>query len=214
MSKAPFASSVIQDDRGLQHWCQQRGLPFQLVTLDKLEDVEHKHAYVHTGAEKNEYNNGYNNHWLYLYGSWLFDSYGYQRNYKLPSWVQNVQLVPSRIQEFGSNVCGEYASVFYMYAHTLDEKQNRTDLSGIGKEFCEEFNFTKNRNANDNIVLQVFKNGGLTPSNVNSSLPSEHESGEGIRGWADSVYDRGSPGSAASKIVNMGKQALDTIIDM
>lgn len=109
---------------------------------------------IHTGLEKNNINNGYNDHWLLITYDKLFDSYSYHKHYNLknlPKIVSFVDLHPARIQSFGSTVCGEYCLQFLDYF--LKNQHKETNL---GLDFCKEYGYSTNTVANDEKVLQWY----------------------------------------------------------
>jgi len=142
----------------IQSWCKEKNLSYHLIDLSKLEEANSKYSFVHTGTNKNEYNNGYNNHYLFLFGKYLFDSYSYQSHYKLPKWIIPVTLNPPRLQEFGSSVCGEYCCVFYRFVYSIIENsEDESTFSSLGIDFCKHFNMSTNRKENDLIIVENFK---------------------------------------------------------
>ena len=122
--------------------------------IDTLPEV----CFIHTDTIKDEVNNGYNNHWLVLIYDCLFDSYGYQKHYNLGD-LQNkiyfVKLHPSRIQEFGSVVCGEYSLNFSDFYFNGQKRE----ASDIGSEYCMLKGYTTDTKENDQKVLSWYKAG-------------------------------------------------------
>jgi hypothetical protein len=112
---------------------------------------------VYTGNDKNHFNNGNTHHWMFLFGDKVFDSYGLASDFLWPSWVKPIALRPGRLQEYGSNVCGEYCSTFYKFF----SQHHDPNSENIGLEFCDAMGFTENRNMNDKLVQKVYmKEGG------------------------------------------------------
>ena len=149
MSRSSTLSNV-----DLQKFCTSQHLPFNNITLEELNNSSSipKFTFVFTGNDSNQYNGGYHNHWLFLFSNQLFDSYSYQKSYQLPEWVQSVQLVPKVIQQFGSNVCGEYCSAFYWFVKKLE----KTDNNNLGIQFCNFFHLTGDRDSNDAKINKWF----------------------------------------------------------
>lgn len=138
----------------LKKFCQKLNLPFSMCTLEELNTSStiDKYCFVFTGSESDNYNNSYHNHWLFLYGNKLFDTYSYQKYYTLPSWVEPVKLYPSVIQQFGSNVCGEYCCAFYWFIKNI----KAGDASNLGIQFCNFFHLSTSRDQNDEKINKWF----------------------------------------------------------
>lgn len=143
-------------DTDLRKWCSSQSLPYHLVTLQQLNESPEsapKVCFVFTGSNSDDINKGYHNHWLFLYGNHLFDSYSYQNKYVIPSEsISPVILYPRILEEFGSNTCGEYCCAFYWFASKTGVPLNNQ----LGKAFCDYFGFTDNRRDNDKKIVQWF----------------------------------------------------------
>lgn len=137
----------------LKKFCQSQNLPYNFITLQDLNTSDNipKFTFVFTGDSENQFNGGYHNHWLFLYSNQLFDSYSYHSHYQLPNWVKPVILVPKVIQQFGSNVCGEYCCAFYWFV-----KQSKSDNNHLGIQFCNFFHLSHNREENDAKINKWF----------------------------------------------------------
>ncbi len=152
---APFANKSTLNDVEILQFLKRNNIQANILTLEQFynnPDSALAFTVLFTGNNKNEYNNGYTHHWLGLCGDYIFDSYGYQKDYKFPSDInfQFVKCFPSRLQEFDSNVCGEYVLSFIHFC------QNYQLNSNVGRDYCYIFNFSRNRNKNDEIVLQWY----------------------------------------------------------
>ena len=156
-SDAPFEDKNIFSNVNIENFLHKHNISANIITLKELNeniDNAEKSCIIFTGDEKDEYNNGYSKHWLGLYGDYLFDSYGYQKDYKLPSSLSFVKTYPSRLQEFDSVVCGEYVCCFLLFCNKIKKDNN----SQIGKDFSLYFGFSTNRKENDNIVIKETHN--------------------------------------------------------
>ena len=153
----PFADSATLSNVDLERWCRDNSLTYNLVTLEELQKASasrEKFNFVFTGEHSSPLNNGYHNHWMFLYGNFLFDSYGYQGEYKLPESIKPVNTYPKRLQQFNSNVCGEYCCAFYHFV----KHHTSLDFTNLGQQFCNEFNFSSSqREKNDEIVLEFYR---------------------------------------------------------
>jgi hypothetical protein len=110
--------------------------------------------FIHTGPDKNEFNNGYTNHWLVLDANTLFDSYGFYRHYNLGNLNFNtVKTIPERLQAFDATVCGEYCLHFinFIYSNSIEDEEE------IGKKYSQWSGFSENRNKNDEKILQWYE---------------------------------------------------------
>jgi hypothetical protein len=166
----PKSNSVILDEDDLKHFCQSNNLPYSLIDLTELEQTNTPYTFIHTGAEKNAHNGGNVNHWMFLYGNNLFDSYGLQDDFIVPEWVNYVKTRPARLQEYGSNVCGEYCCVFYKFvASGVDQNDD-----SIGLEFSDSYGFSQDRNRNDRLIQALY----LQEGGRKLEPPSSH--GEGV----------------------------------
>ena len=156
----PKATSMILSSVDLQKSCEQVKIPYHEIDLSELENSKSViFTFVHTGSEANEFNNGVIDHWLFKIGPWLFDSYSsiVKKGFKIPTWSKQLPLYPSQLQEWGSNVCGDYCFVIYYYAYNsfddLDLNNNRW-----GIQWCEKMGFSSDRKANDIRIHQAYEN--------------------------------------------------------
>lgn len=150
-----MSEKVALTPEELKSFCKKTNLPYHLSTLKQLNTSSSsipKSSYVYTGSDQDDLNNGYSHHWLFLHGDKLFDSYGFQDKYKLPEWVRPVHNNPARLQQFGSDVCGEYCSRFNHYVN----KQN-PDHENLGVDFSNKQGYTHDHSQNDKSTLQWFK---------------------------------------------------------
>lgn len=142
--------SSTLSDTDLKKFCAKEGLSFHLIDLSQLSDSSPKNCFIHTGTAPNEYNHSYINHWLFLHGNYLFDSYGKQRDYKLPDFIKPVVTYPHQLQSYNTNVCGEYCCAFYKYLHSSPDYEN------LGAQFSREFQFSSNKTLNDKKINNWF----------------------------------------------------------
>ena len=148
----PKSKSLITSEDTLSAFCKANGLTYEMVDISELEHFSKPYCFIHTGETKNQFNGGNVNHWMFLAGSMIFDSYGLQDDFLLPEWCKYVQLRPKRLQEFGSNVCGEYCCTFYKFVAS----QSDQDDEDLGHDYCDAMGFSENRNQNDRIVQAWF----------------------------------------------------------
>lgn len=150
-----FKSRNALSDHQIQAFCKKNKISYHYCDLKELSNNFEKlpaSVFVFTGNEKNEYNNGYTEHWIYLFGNQLFDSYSFQSKYNLDSRIQPVKLFPKQLQEFNSVVCGEYCLAFAHYVHTQDFEED-----DIGLDFCNYYGFKKNKHKNDETVFDWYE---------------------------------------------------------
>lgn len=134
MSKIPFAFKFLKD----------------AINTSDLPEI----CFIHTDLHPDNINNGYNDHWLLLIYDQFFDSYGYQEHYNLGEFKNQVNFVhlhPSRIQEFGSVVCGEYCLNFAEFYCNYEGEPSK-----IGEAYCKSNGFSTNTKENDEQVLQWY----------------------------------------------------------
>lgn len=195
----PKSSSLITSEDQLRDFCSSNKLQFEIVNLSELESFKKPYAFIHTGAEKDQFNGGNTNHWMFLVGNQVFDSYGLQEDFLLPSWCTYVRLQPKRLQEYGSNVCGEYCCTFYQFAHASTDLNNED----LGLDYCDSLGMSENRNKNDKIVQSIYaqeggklvkksaargiqnSGGAVDLKNINSDVSKYHR---GYRGGIDEGY--------------------------
>lgn len=159
------------DTKDLQVFCKKNQLPYAMCKLKDLDSCPHLAAYIHTGEQPDEYNGGHINHWLFIYGDLIFDSYGKYSSYKFGSKRSDYEYVrthPTRLQSYNTTVCGEYCSMFYWFMRNEFDKENSTtsasgvggatgiNTSEVGMEFSEFFSFSTNTIQNDKIAFDWF----------------------------------------------------------
>jgi hypothetical protein len=167
----PKSESLILDESDLEDFCSRNKLEFNVVNLSELESFDSQYGFIHTGEQKDQFNSGNINHWMFIYGRYVFDSYGSQSDFLLPEWTEKVQLKPERIQEFGSNVCGEYCCTFYHFVTTGVDP----DDANMGLEYCDAMGLSQRRGHNDRVVQEAFLNLG---GDFNSESDSDNEGGK------------------------------------
>lgn len=160
----PKSDTLVLDESDLKDFCKSNGLEYQIVDLKDLESFESKYAFVHSGATKDQFNGGNTNHWMFIYGRMIFDSYGLQEDFLFPQWTQPVELKPKRIQEYGSNVCGEYCCTFYKFVHSGIDPNDEN----MGLEYCDSLGFSENRGRNDRLVQEAYTHLGGEMSDSDS----------------------------------------------
>lgn len=156
----PFDKKFLLDDSELRKFCKTKGLTYALITLDELNNSADlanipANCFVHTGEQKSANNNGILNHWLFLTGNLVFDSYGKYDDYRLPHGIQYIDTDPDQLQAYESVICGMYCCLFYelMATEWINEPQ---DPEHLGDLFVRRLNLGKNRRQNDKIVLRIF----------------------------------------------------------
>ncbi len=152
--KKPFSNSSTLSNIDIEKFIKKHNLNANLLTLEEFNsnpDSAHAYCVLFTGEDKNKLNNGYSHHWLGLCGDYAFDSYGYLSDYTFPIKLNHVKCFPSRLQEFSSNVCGEYVLSFISFC------QNKQLDENIGRDYCYHYGFSRNRNNNDKIVLSWYQ---------------------------------------------------------
>jgi len=151
------SQAVALSNTQIESFCHKHGLEYCLLTLEQLNasaGVGKKFCFIFTGNNKDEYNNGYHNHWLFKFANYLFDSYGYQSQYKLPPNLKSITNHPTRLQSFGSDVCGEYCCVFYLFVKTQGAQ---LDFRNIGEHFSNYYGLGTNREENDKKILATYR---------------------------------------------------------
>lgn len=149
------SSRVETTDYNLEQWCNDNGLAFNVIDLDELVNGSHteRYAFIYTGQEATKANNGYKMHWLFMDSDYIFDSYGLFRAYNIPAEFKPVELRPTRLQTFNTNVCGQYCALFYKYVSQLGADYSE---DSVGKAFCANYGFTYERIDNDRKVLAEY----------------------------------------------------------
>ena len=145
-------------DVNIEKWCNVNGIhPLILDLKDKYAAFE-KYAFIFTGNEPNEFNNGVTNHWLLKIDNRLFDSYGEQANsYNVPTGMKIAHNVPNQYQQWApASVCGEYTSV----VRWLYEQLKPQDLDiFFSHDVPNYFVLTTDKFKNDQHILAIFKKG-------------------------------------------------------
>ena len=142
-------------DIQIKAFCLKNKIPYHYCDLKKLSENMNDlpaSCFVFTGNKKDEFNNGYSEHWLYLFGNHLFDSYSFQQHYTLNPSISFVKLFPKQLQEFNSVVCGEYCLAIAHYVATQDYEEGE-----VGIDFCNHYGFTKNKHQNDETVYTWYE---------------------------------------------------------
>lgn len=157
------------------NFSKKHGLNINILTLEELynkpEDAN-LNCVIFTGDKENEYNSAkeriteiggkrvrvegkqLTQHWMAIYGNLLFDSYGYQEDYKINrDMFKFVKTHPSRLQQFDSDVCGEYVLSFIYYCN---KNAMNSETINIGDDYVEFYNFSDDRDRNDKIVLEWY----------------------------------------------------------
>lgn len=148
MKEEIFQSKTSMDTSEVQQLMSKLGLETTIIDLSELGSFDGLYAYVHTGQEENEFNSGITNHWLGIYGNYLFDSYGKYGSYQLPPNIDPVDTVPRALQAYDTNVCGMYVAAFLKYCSSI--KNLKTDP---GRGFSLEFDFDHDKKQNDRNIL-------------------------------------------------------------
>jgi hypothetical protein len=142
-------------DHELKSFCSKHNLPYHYCELKDLKnslDSLPNNCFVFTGNEKNDANNGYTEHWLYLFGNQLFDSYSFQKHYNISDSIEPVKIYPRQLQEFNAVVCGEYCLAFASYI-----EENEFEEDEVGNDFCNYYGFSKNKFKNDEKVYNWYE---------------------------------------------------------
>jgi hypothetical protein len=147
-----YSKDAIQDSGELNTLCQKLGIEYHQLDLSQLGSNPPFYGFVHTGAKANNYNSGLTNHWMALYGPFIFDSYGKYNAWSIPSNFEFVETVPRALQEYNTNVCGMYSAAYINFCNS--QQSNGSD--DLGREFCIAYGFGKNREANDTIILSWY----------------------------------------------------------
>jgi hypothetical protein len=154
----PYDKKFLLDDSELRKFCTNKNLPFNLISLDELNNTANLQSipintFIHTGQKASVNNNGVLNHWLFLTGNYIFDSYGKYEDYRVPQNIKYIQTQPDQLQAYDSVICGMYCCLFYELIATEWTDENP---ESYGDLFVRRFNLTKNRKQNDTIMLNIF----------------------------------------------------------
>jgi hypothetical protein len=152
-----YKQNTALTDKDLAKFCKRHDLHYHMINISDLENNKYDMSYVYTGDEKNETNGGNPHHWLFVVGTHIFDSYGKtsgKNAYKLPENFKIFRQKPNRLQTYGTNVCGEYCSLFYKF---INENGNESAESDYAQEFINHYNFTSNTIKNDETTLEEFE---------------------------------------------------------
>lgn len=147
-----FSSKVALSETQLKNFCEKNSLPFQIKDLEEAVENPYKvkrACFIFTGSKHNKYNNGLVNHWLFVFGEYIFDSYGFQDKYSLDNMFMPVVTVPKQLQEFNADVCGEYCLAFNNFV----THHKYLDFENLGEDFVTFYGFTRKKSTNDKIVL-------------------------------------------------------------
>jgi len=149
-----YSNAAIMDESELQQLCSRLGLEYNMIDLAELNSNPHFYTFIHTGNSSNTANSGLTKHWLAAYGPYIFDSYGKYNAWNIPSEYSFVETIPRALQEYNTNVCGMYCAAYINFC-----AQNNSDgTDDLGRDFCAEFDFGKNRELNDSIILSWYDN--------------------------------------------------------
>jgi hypothetical protein len=170
--KSPFNQKYALTDNQMINFCKKHDINANVIELDEFNknpDIANLFFIIYTGSEPNEYNTlkpsekkhsgehytlpeqPITHHWLGGHGNKIFDSYGYYGDYKWPEGIEGVTTIPSRLQEYDSDVCGLYVLAFLKFCSTTKEHDN------IGFDFSNEHGFTNNRNENDESIIKWYE---------------------------------------------------------
>lgn len=162
---------VALTDRAIEKKCKAADIKCNFINLDKLPELKYDQAFCYTGDKPNEVNSGNPHHWLYVIGNHIFDSYGKDENneYKLPEGFKIFKQKPNRLQEYNSDVCGEYCTLFAKFVQDLengsdidtdsdDDEATDNKEAKLAQKFINEFGFTSDQRKNDEIALLEFEN--------------------------------------------------------
>jgi hypothetical protein len=146
------------------------------VTLQQLNEQPESaniNSIIFTGDTANEYNtlpakevhsaggtykspaHPLTHHWMACHGDNVFDSYGFQSDYKWPMSMNFVRNHPSRLQEYNSDVCGEYCCRFLFYCNK-ERDSGSNSASSLGRDFSHYAGFGSDLFENDKIVLDWY----------------------------------------------------------
>lgn len=108
---------------------------------------------IYTGDEINPFSK-YPKHWICLFSDSLFDAMGHANSYTLPLSYDKILTQPPRLQQYGSNVCGEYCLAFLNMCN--NELELNETSENYGSIFSNTFGFTDNHKENDEIVRKWY----------------------------------------------------------
>jgi hypothetical protein len=150
-----FNTKVALSENQLKAFCLKNTLPYQIKNLsDAIENIHQvkRCCFIFTGSAQDKYNNGLINHWLFVYGDYIFDSYGFQDKFNMQNMFRPVITSPSQLQEFDADVCGEYCLAFNSFVNN----HKYLDFENLGEDFVTYYGFSRNKNSNDNTVLKWY----------------------------------------------------------
>lgn len=179
-------SNIALTDEHIATIMNSLNINVNIITLSELDSKLDKltlNTVIHTGEQEDMYNNGYTNHWLCLFGNYIFDSYGLEKKYKLPVSLEVVKTLPRQLQNYGTSVCGQYVCQFLFFCNFIipNEYKNRVDSdsesqnlndtssseeeedenygsgSNLGRLFSTHYLYSKDRTENDVTVLEWFE---------------------------------------------------------
>lgn len=146
-------------DQDLRFFCNKNDLQnFSIVDLQDLFNKipSTRYIFIFTGNEPDKINNGHDHHWIFANGKEIFDSYGDYSKIELPEGFFVAKNTPNRLQEFNSDVCGQYCCAYFYYIEKMDGKKVKNP-SEKSEKFSEYFGFGTNRRNNDERVLNFYK---------------------------------------------------------
>lgn len=176
MSESPFSNTSTLDNNDIANFCKKNNIDANILTLEQFNENPgdaNTFCIIFTGNSGNKYNTvnaktifkkgkkikyaeqKLTHHWLGVFADYIFDSYGYQHDFTFPNNEEQFKFVkcfPSRLQEFNSNVCGEYVLSFLHYCknniNTVDDD--------VGEDYSSFMNFTIDRFSNDKKVIDWY----------------------------------------------------------
>jgi hypothetical protein len=176
MSNPFMKNHVALTDVDIKNFLDSHKIQSQILTLQELNENPFQadmNCVIFTGNTGNKYNTlpkktitsvagtftadskELTHHWMGLYGENCFDSYGFYEDYTWPTDIKitYVKCFPSRLQEYNSNVCGEYVLRFLYYCNC---EHNSSSYKFLGKDFSTFCGFGIDRRENDKIVLDWY----------------------------------------------------------
>lgn len=154
LDKKVFSENEALSELDLKKFCKIKNLPFNVIDLEDIENLDKRYSFIFTGNTANEINKGHSHHWLLADGNYIFDSYGRANAYKFPQGFEFIQNNPPQLQEYNSTVCGEYCcAALDVLFHTPDLE----DAAQMGEEIADTYGFSSNRRKNDEIVYKWFR---------------------------------------------------------
>lgn len=137
----------------LASFCSKNKLPYKMIELKDVPQLEDRYSFIFTGEDKDELNEGNNKHWLLVDGNLVFDSYGKSNSYKFPEQFKFIKNIPKQLQEFNSVVCGQYCLAFLKFLIDNPDLKEKD----LASEFSELHDFNNDRAGNDRKVLDWYE---------------------------------------------------------